>query len=419
MEKEVLVKVGFITGTTKAFDDAQKMAKQAGQAVNGAGQQAGQAVNQAVNQVEESLEDVAKKQGKKSNKNSIAGKIEEGLKDLAAGGGLFKVMGLAGAAAGVVGKLASDFQMAGAGTGLRGHGISGMFGDVKDFFTGRGTKEALQDFRMMKSDFSTQQFGQVLERAFQRSTAMREVANRPITEVDPLKRQAAELDLIRKKQEATDDAEFKNQLVGLQAMSKNFSPGKTTYEDFAESTAYTKLEIEVQKNSIAYKEQLRDLAKQELAVTAQQFEAKKGMLRGGRIAFGEMTVGEQEFAKKAAERFKAGEQLHPSEVSMLRRTGIGGASMDEYAIQRAEKRGFTGLAANIGDQEVSKAARASIEVGGTIEANLDTGKRFDEVFKKTGEVTKKIENELDKMAEKLRGLELTLHKNINIERKLQ
>ena len=417
MEKEVLVKVGFVTGTTKAFDDAAKMAKQAGGQVAGAANAAGQTLEDVSNSAGKAFEEVAKKQSKKG-KGSIVGGIEEGLKGIAAGGGIFKMLGLAGAAAGAVGKISSDVQMFGSGTMLRGQGLTGMLGDIKDFFTGRSTRESLEDFKLMKSDFNTNILAQTLERSFQKSTALREASNRPITEVDPLKRQAEELALVRKRISDTEDADFKNELVGLQEKSKNFA-GKNTYADWVDAAAYTKLEVELQKSSIRYKEQLRDLSKQELAVTAQQFEAKKSMVRGGKIAFGEMTVGEQQFALKAAERYKAGEQLHPSEVGILRRSGIGGASMDQYSIDRAEKRGFTNLAALVGDKEVSKAAQASLTIGGTIEANLDTGKEFERVFKKTEEFVKKTEAELDKMTAKARELEITLHKRLNIERKLQ
>lgn len=418
MEKEVLVKVGFVTGTTKAFDDAAKMSKQAGATVNQAANSAGQTLEDVTNSAGKAFEEVAKKQSKKG-KGSIVGGIEEGLKGIAAGGGLFKMLGLAGAAAGAVGKLSSDFQMMGSGTMLRGQGITGMLGDIKDFFTGRGTKESLQDFKMMNTDFGLSILSKTLERSFEKSTALREASNRPITEVDPLKRQAEELALVRRKQEQTEDAEFKSMLVGLQEKGRNFGGGRETYGDWTEAAAYTKLEIELQKDQIRYKEQIRDLSKQELSIAAQQFEAKKGMIRGGKIAFGEMSIGEQQFALKAAERYKAGEQLHPSEVGMLRRTGIGGASMDEYSIKRAEQRGFTNLAADVGDKEVRKAAQASLTIGGTIEANLDTGKEFDKVFKKTEEVVKKVEAELDKMTAKARELEITLHKRLNVERKLQ
>ena len=417
MEKEVLVKVGFVTGTTKAFDDAAKMSKQAGATVNQAANNAGQTLEDITNNAGKAFEEVAKKQSKKG-KGSIVGGIEEGLKGIAAGGGLFKMLGLAGAAAGAVGKLSSDFQMMSSGTMLRGQGISGMLGDIKDFFTGRGTRESLEDFKLMKTDFNTNILAQTLERTFQKSTALREASIRPITEVDPLKRQAEELSLVRERQRGVERAESKAELTAIIEKSRALS-GKTGYDDWTDAAAYTKLEIELQKDQIRYKEQIRDLSKQELSIAAQQFEAKKGMIRGGKIAFGEMSIGEQQFALKAAERYKAGEQLHPSEVGMLRRTGIGGASMDEYAIKRAEQRGFTNLAADVGDKEVRKAAQASLTVGGTIEANLDTGKEFDKVFKKTEEVVKKVEAELDKMNAKARELEITLHKRLNVERKLQ
>jgi len=420
MNREVLVKVGFITGTKQAFDDAQKMAGQASKGIQGAAGNAGQAVAAAVNVAKDELGGLAEEQGKKGNKKGLVGSIENGLKALASGGGLFKWLGLAGAGAATIGKIASDVQMSGMqGGGLRGHGLSGMVHDIKDFFTGRGTKEAMQDFNLMKSDFATKQFGETLERAFAKSTATREASYKPITEVDPLKRQKAELALIRQKQKDTDSAADDSEIAGLTKRAGFFAKGKDRWNNFEESVEYDKIVLETEKDKLRYKEQLRDLSKQELAITAQQLESKKETIRGGKIAFGQMTAGEQEFAIKASERYKSGAELHPTEIAALRRTGFGDQAMNDYAIARAEKRGVNQLAANVGDPDIRKAAAISINVGGKLEANLDATKEFDKVFEQAKDFTKKIEDEIDMLRRKTQKLELDLHNKLNVERKLQ
>lgn len=470
MTKELLVKVGYVLGTTQGLDQAAKKADDTAKSMKQSATAAQQVVAAGADTVNQKLEETAKKQGDRKSKTGIVGAIDKGLSEVAGAFGAFKFLAGIGAVGATVGKISSDAQMFGSGGAmLRGHGLTGMITGISDFFTGRGTKEALQDLRMGQQDFYTSRMETNLQRLFERQTETRMGAVRPITEVDPLRRQQMERERLTKLQidtqadmgnaikqfgkerdtinagrfmvagkpgtkEASDleSEKIKAMLRSGNAMAAQMEFGQDRVKkaadsllsgkkdnDFVDELGNLKINLAESKAIIQYKTQLKDLAKQELDLAAQQFQAKKEMVRGSQLSFGAMTPMEQEFALRSAERLKGGEQLAPEEISSLSGLGIASDALNKMFLERSKQGGFSRLAATVGDEEVSKAGREDLRVGGGIDIHLESGQRTDSVFKRTQEVIKQLQDEIDKTVRKQQEMEAIIHNKVTIDRKLQ
>lgn len=417
MPKEVTIKVGYVLGSTKGLSDGAKHADQMASNIKGAGQA-------AAGSMQEGLDKLAKEQADEGNKKSIGGTIKKSLDNVAGGFGLFKWIAAAGAAAAAIGKVSADSHMLAGGAMLRGQGISGMVTGAYDFMSGRGTKEGLQDLKLGQQDFYIGQIAQKMERAFEKSTALRETQFKPITEVDPLKRQVAEMvRLNSQRQQIANDMEKaqvkfsaeRGEMANGRFMNMRVGAGGA----FVDEVGELKSKIAEGQAMVQYKTQLKDIAKQELDLVAQQVQQRKEAVRSSALSFGAKTPLEQDFLKRAGARLNAGEELMPEEIGALGGVPMAQDKLNKYLMKRAGAGRFNEFAESVGDATVAGAARASVQVGGSIDVSIEKMQDFDRVFNRVKDVNKKLQDDIDDIKADMLRKDAILHNRVTVDRKLQ
>ncbi len=414
MPREVTIKVGYELGSTKGLDQGAKHAD--GMAANI--KEAGKA---AAGSMEDGLSKLAKEQADEKSKKSIGGSIKKTLDNVAGGFGLFKWIAAAGAAAAAIGKVSADSHMLAGGAMLRGQGISGMVTGAYDFMSGRSTKEGLQDLKLGQQEFYINQIGQRMERAFERSSALRSVQFKPITEVDPLKRYAASLTRVESlKQQTGIDFQQSLHKFGVEAdqlSRQRFMDMKAG--NFVDEVGELNMRAASLQSEIKYQGTLGDLEKQRLDLVTQQVQTKRGELRGGALAFGAKTPMEQEFVKRAGRRLEMGEQLAPEEIGALSSDPAAQDMLNKMLMKRAMAGGYREHVGTVGDTLSARTAQEDIRIGGDIGVSFERVAGLERVQKAVQAVEKETQNRLDDLQRKLQETQVILNNRVTVDRKLQ
>lgn len=395
--EEVTIKINTVLGSTKGFDDAAKyaskvqgnMAVQAGQAV-GDGFQSG-----IVKALKESQRTTTKAQfiDKASNiassavSGNWAGLMGMGGKMLGIGG-----LGVAGAMLGQQIGVYNTMSSAGlaGGNGLRGQGIYGTLMGVKDWFSGRSTRESIQDLALGQGEF---RLGQLRERAgLGTETALRQAAVRfnPLTNADPFERVREERSLL---QARADD--MAKRRLDAERMSRRqavlIDEGK--YLDIRTGNKIDreqalKVKAVLDEQSKAFGDQQEGISGQQRDFEFGQLGTRKSVLFGSRQSFGAMLPADREFVRDAANRMRAGQVLSPAELQAVQAQPHMQEQVQQYLERQSDEGNrFNKFVAETGDPTFAKAAAKQIQLGGKIEHYLDENRLAQEKQKLLQDIT--------------------------------
>lgn len=419
MQEEVTIKINTVMGSTKGYDDAAKYAQKAmGQAAQQGGAQVAQQFESGIGSF------IKKQQGGGSSGSKKALGMLEGVASNVAGGnamGLIGMLGKLGGSAAIATALVNIGQQIGVtntmsnaglsgGNGLRGHGLYGSIMGVKDWFTGRSTREGMEDLQVGQNDFIR---GQLTARlGTDTDVAMRRagVAFNPLTEADPFERARQERAQL---QARADDMRARRELAARRAENHSAALRRAQYIDINTGHNISKeaaqlQQAEMQKQAQQFADAGEQITQQQRDFEFGQLGQRKAVLFQGKQAWGQTLPGERTHIVNILQKMRAGQRVGPTELAVARSQGWAQETVNKYLEEQADDASIGGpsfseaLAAG-GDKTYAEAARRQIQVGGKIEHYLDEQKLAQQkqaLLKDVDEAGNKIRQDIQQTLER-------------------
>lgn len=406
------ITINTVAGSQAGMQAAAASAKAAGTAAgtaagNAAGQAVGAGVASGVNKAKKNLVTTISDITNQVTQNLLGGNVGGILGMLGSIGG---VAGL-GVAGGAIAKTTiTQYNMnqagMGYGDGLRGHGFTGMVGGIKDWFTGRSTRESIEDLKYGQGQFRAGLAQQQISSAREQELRSASVAFRPITQADPAKR--LEEERKRFDDRARDMRQRREQLFWeatqhAEHLKKGrFMDLKTGHE--IDKITAMKQQTDARKELLAMRDQEEGIAMERRGFNFNQLAEKRSTLQAGLGNFAMMTPMEQEYSRRAFENAKAGKNLSPQELHALQANPMAQEFTTKYLTDKAMREGGAGYVAATGDASYAKAAKLQMNVGGSIEHHLPEQEiaaiadaTAQQLINKGNELRQKLVDELEKM----------------------
>lgn len=366
-DKTLTVKVNYELGTTTAFVAASQQAAVLAQQAQSNARATANAVTSAQQQI------AAGAMAHNHNINLAApGKPKSMLENFLGGGigGMLKSGGLAGAlglaAYGAIGTGAGDFQNFMGGTGLRGHGFSGMADSVYGFLTGRATKEAHEDRRMELGDTNASLMRQRLTTQAEVDSIIRSGSYRPITEVNPLKKIEAERLQMGYKHRQMQRQAMNAQMDALGAV-QDF-PVTNDLGTLDGQINTLKMNIAKQEDVITRKKEMQAFRSQQVDFEAGAETARRQSIRSDAQRYGSMTPEERMQAVAAGQRLSANQPLTQDEIGVLSQFSSAQDKLNKYLTKDAEGSGISSFLNMIGDDKLKESFKFA--QGGNVGINV-------------------------------------------------
>lgn len=397
--EEVTIRINTVMGSTKGMEDtgravAGKISAQTGQAVS-------QGMTNAIQDMSRKKEGGWKQIGK-DIANGIGSVIGPGSAGSVGGliGGGSKMLGMGAIAASVGAAVMAAQQVHTSmvmssmglhdGDGLRGHGIYGQIMGIKDWWTGRATKEAVQDLDLGQRGFRRSQVQEAGASLADQQMRTHGAMFTPITTADTFER--AREERARLEDQQRDLAMRRgNVLNRMAAYQRNLDKGKfldidsgkrISREDALQQRAM------LEQQAVQMQDSIRGIAGQQRDFEAGQLAMRKGVVFQGRQAYGAMTPSDREFVRDAAERMKSGEVLSPSELAAVQSQPHMQEQVQKYLEGRSDKDdGYNKFVKETGDSTYANAAEKTIRLGGRIEHYLDENKLLEQKQKFLQDIT--------------------------------
>lgn len=393
MSKDLTIKVNYVLGDTSAFQQAGQQADQLSRnAQNNMRTETATAVasqQQLINGVRAYNVQVGAA-GAGAPKGMLGGFLQGGIGGMMKGAGLAGALGLA--AYGAIGTGASDYaSISSGGPFLRGHGFAGMADSMYGFLSGRGTREALEDFKLGRGDLNASRYGQMLSTQREADSAAREGMFRPITEINPLRRQEAERNMLSRQLRTLRDQERKavdgvNIDIGLDNLGKG-RIGSMRVGGEIDNINHLKMQVQLQDDIIARNREMVDIRKQQVQFETDALMQRKQSLHSDATRYATMSPEERMEAVSAGQRLSAGQPLTPDDIGTLSQFGGARNKLDAYLRKQAEGDGYSGFMGLVGDEKLKGAinqASGGLGVSVTIEKieqALDEQKLGDAMWK--------------------------------------
>lgn len=387
--EEYTIKINTVLGSTTGITQATKAMQQAsGQMAVQAGQQMGVAVQSGMTQV---INNMKKQQG--GTGGIFGGQFGKGLniagqgaQNLATGNGLGllgmlgKGAGIAGllTAAGVIGQgvMVTNTMANGGlsgGNGLRGQGILGTMGSIKDWWTGRSAREGIEDLHMSQNEFYRQSANRQTESYAQRELRSANVAFDPITNANQFDRAREErAQLERRKKDMMSRRDAVSNYAEIQR--RNIAAGRFTDLNTGQNISAAmaaQQQADAMQQVQRMNEQVEGIQGQKRDFEFGQKAMRRDTLKSGMEQFANMLPADRWFARDAFAKAKAGQQVSPAELQAMKGIGIGAEFTQQYEQSKAMNEGFGEFAAAVGDPTYAKAAKLQMQFGGKIEHHLD------------------------------------------------
>lgn len=371
MEKRMTVIVDYVMGSTKGFQDA----------AHAQGQQVQASIRQEYQHRIDAQKKLEARQGLLPSLTRVGSGIARG-----AGMGLPMMSGGPMAAIGATLAMVGGFGIQdiamlrggfGLGGGLRGHGISGMVDSAYGFFTGRATREAMEDFRMARGEYIANRLGTRAES--ERGIDSMRIQNmfRPNTETNYLKRVEYDRRVLESKELETAKA-MRDAKVRFMVEAGGLERGKM----FGMQNGGLDMQInharkmqESLKDESERRHELVQILKQKKEFEAENLMHRKNAIKGDREMVGTMSPMQQEFVRQAAQKLGAGKDLMPEELSALAPFESLRDKREKYLSQRGDGV-FKSIAVAAGDPSIKKAAEQSGETGKLIEELLEENRKL-------------------------------------------
>ncbi|HQR41850.1 MAG TPA: hypothetical protein PLX97_04180, partial [Gemmatales bacterium] len=366
MERELTVKVNYVLGDQSAFAQAGSAAASVSQKVQSTFASAARDLGLSVD----------------GARRSLGSLLSGGIGTLAG----------AGVLSGIAGGISSDLIMAkGAGGGMRGHGLSGLNDSFWGMVTGRSTKEAITDQKMWMSSQESALAG-IRTSGLDASLAVtRSSMFKPITEVDPIKRLQEERGLLamQRGQAAWD---YKQVMAGREAALKKVDFIHSQKMDLSQEGQRAWLaglaeadKVFLGKKQEYYQEEVQRAGQME-ALNKSVFEGRKSQMRSSQMAWGAMTLAEQQSHRISLDLLKRRQKLLPEQISQLESIPEAKEMLDEYKLREGKASGhaeaMAGLKGDMGQANLRAVAmKAATGVGVDPEELLDSKLAFEQSHK--------------------------------------
>jgi len=387
--EEYTLVINTVLGSTQGITDAAKavQSQAAGLAVQGGnavGQQVGESIQSGLTEV---FKKMKQQGGPSKNMKEALGILSTGVSNITGGniGGLMGQFGAYGKMAetffgmvkSVAGQVIPTLTMANAGlhggNGLRGQGVYGTLGGIKDWWTGRGTRESIEDLRLGQMEFYRGQANEQTSGFAERELRGARAAFAPITQANQFERAREERAQLARR---ISDMRSRADAVGNYAEIQRRAMKEGRFVDLNTGHNITELQAQQQqadagRHRAMMTDQVEALQFQKRDFEANQYQQRRSTLQGSMQQYASMLPTERWFVRDAFAKAKAGQAVSPSELAAMQSSGIGQEFTQKFMQDKAMREGYSDFARATGDPTYSKAAGMQMTFGGKIEHYLD------------------------------------------------